>query len=74
MKTKIVITDIIDFVLGILLFFIAFAELFLFIITSDVDKINILCLAASLGLRNIQDGTTKINLKEENNNEKQENK
>ena len=74
MKTKIAITDIVSFVLGVVLFFIAFAELFLFIITSDVDKISILCLAASLGLRHMQDSTVrlnfKINFKEENNNGK----
>ena len=70
MKTKVVITDIINFILGILLFFIAFAELFLFCATSDPDKISIMFLALSLGLRHMQDSTGKINLKEENNNGK----
>jgi len=71
-KTKVVITDTVGFTLGMLLFVIAFAELFLFCVTSDLDKISILFFALSLGLRHIQDSTTKINIKEENNNGKRE--
>ena len=69
MKTKIVITDIVSFVLGILLFFIAFSELLLFCATSDPNNLSILFLSFSLGLRHMQDSTAKIN-KEENDNEK----
>ena len=67
MKTKIVITDVLDFVLGMVMFFSAFAELFIFCKTSDPDNLSIMLLALSLGLRYIQDSTTKINFKEENN-------
>ena len=70
MKTKIVITDIVSFILGILLFFITFAKLLLFCATSDPDKLSILFLALYLGLRYMSYSTTKINLKEENNNGK----
>ncbi len=70
MKTKIVITDIVSFVLGVVLFCVAFADLLLFVKTSDIDKLVIMFLALSLGLRYMSDSTTKINLKEENNNGK----
>lgn len=72
MKTKIVITDIVSFVLGVVLFLLAFIELFLFCITSDADKISIMFLSLSLGLRHMQDSATKINFKEENNDGKRE--
>lgn len=65
MKTKIVITDIISFILGIVMFFVAFTELLIFTVTSDIDKISISCFALALGLRHIQDSTTKIDFKEE---------
>lgn len=68
MKTKIVITDIVNFVLGVIMFFVAFAELLIFAATSDIDKISISCLAIALGLRYMRDSTTKINFKEENDN------
>lgn len=74
MKTKIAIVDTLSFVLGVVLFCLAFADLLLFVKTSDIDKLVIMFLALSLGLRNMQDSTIrinlKINLKEENNNGK----
>ena len=51
---------------------LAIAELFVFSITSDLDKMVISLLAISQGLRYIINSTDKINLKEENNNEKWE--
>jgi hypothetical protein len=77
MKTKIAIVDTLSFVLGVVMFFVAFADLLLFVKTSDIDKLVIMFLALSLGLRNMQDSTVRINLisdlkapKEENNNGK----
>lgn len=70
MKTKIAIVDTLSFVLGMLLFCVAFGDLLLFVKTQDIDKLVIMFLALSLGLRHMQDSTTKINFKEENNNGK----
>lgn len=74
MKTKMVITDMVSFILGIIMFFVAFAELLIFCIAPEADELTILFLALSLALKYMQDGTTKINFKEENNNEKREDK
>lgn len=71
MKRKIVITDIVNFICGILLFGIAFVSLIIFCLTADIDKVSIFFLALSLGLKDIGESTTKINFKEENNNGKQ---
>jgi hypothetical protein len=67
-KTKIAIVDTLSFVLGVVLFCVAFADLLLFVKTSDIDKISIMFLSFSLGLRHMQNSTVRINLKEENNN------
>lgn len=69
MKSKIVITNIVDFIFGIVLFFLAFAELFIFGVTSDIDNLTISFLDSALGFRYISDGIDKFN-KEENNNGK----
>lgn len=70
MKTKIAIVDTLSFVFGVMMFFVAFADLLLFAKTSDIDKLVIMFLALSLGLRHMQDSTIRINFKEENNNGK----
>jgi hypothetical protein len=70
MKTKIVITNIVDFVLGIVMFSLALAELFVFGITSDTDKLTMSFLSLALGMRYTCDSIDKIYIKEENNNGK----
>lgn len=70
MKTKIVITNAIDFVFGIVMFSLALAELFAFGITSDTDKLTMSFLSLALGFRYIVDSIDKFYFKEENNNEK----
>ena len=70
MKTKIVITNIVDFVLGILMFSLALAELFAFGMTSDTDKLAMVLLSLALGMRYMCDSIDKFyfKVKEENNN------
>lgn len=67
MKTKIVITNIVDFVRGIGMFSLALAELFVFGITSDTDKLTMSLLCLALGMRYTCDSIDKLN-KEENSN------
>lgn len=73
MKTKIVITNIVDFIFGIVLLALALIDLFIFGITSDIDNLTISFLDSALGFRYISDGIDKIYIKEENNNGKREN-
>lgn len=70
MKTKIVITNVVDFILGIVMFSLALADLFVFGITSDTDKLTMSFLSLALGVRYIGDSIDKFyfKIKEENNN------
>lgn len=72
MKTKIFITNIVDFILGIVMLSLALAELFVFGITSDTDKLTMSFLSLALGIRYICDSIDKFyfKVKEENNNGK----
>ena len=70
MKTKIVITNILDFIFGIVMLALALLDLFVFGITSDIDKLTLSFLNSVLGFRYISDGIDKIYIKEENNNGK----
>lgn len=72
MKSKIVITNIVDFILGIVMFALALAELFAFGITSDTDKLTMSLLSSALGMRYTLDSIDKFyfKVKEENNNGK----
>lgn len=70
MKTKMVITNIVDFIFGIVLIALALVGLFIFGITSDIDNLTISFLDSALGFRYISDGIDKIYIKEENKNGK----
>lgn len=69
-KTKIVIINIVDFILGIVMLSLALAELFAFGITSDTDKLTMSFLSLALGVRYMGDSIDKFYFKEENNNGK----
>lgn len=72
MKTKIVVTNMVDFIFGIVFISLALAELFVFGITSDTDKLSMSLLSLTLGFRYIHDSIDKFyfKVKEEDNNEK----
>lgn len=60
MKTMTVITDITYFVLGIVMFSLALAELLVFGITSDTDKLTMSLLSSALGMRYVCDSIDKF--------------
>lgn len=70
MKTKIVITNIVDFVFGIVMLSMTLLDLFDFCITYDIDKLTLAFLNSALGIRYIRDSVDKFyfKVKEENGN------